>query len=436
MEGRIAMSERDIDRLHVIGDVLEGRRRQVEAAALLRLSTRQVRRLCARVAKNGKRGILHALRGRPSNNRLDPELLGQALSALNHPLWEGFGPTFAAEKLQSRWAIKLGTETVRKLMTSGGLWRPRRHRARHRQWRERRPMLGMMVQLDGSDHDWFEGRGPRCVLLIYIDDATSQILYGEFVHVEDTLTLMRSTREYLRRRGRPLCFYVDKDSIYKTNRKAAVEEQFREDYPMTQFTRAMSELGIEVITANSPQAKGRVERGFDTHQDRLVKELRLRGISTMNEANKYLWSTYIPEHNERYAVAAAEPGDAHRPLLSTQDLDKILSLRIERSLALDFTVRFNSQFFQLLEEQPARLRPRDRLWVEVRLDGALRLLSISGKPLNFKGIPKRPERALGSLRQAWEAPSSRRRTRPPWHGPWKLYSYKRLGVPMAARAVA
>ncbi|MEK7744375.1 MAG: ISNCY family transposase, partial [Elusimicrobiota bacterium] len=262
---------------------------------------------------------------------------------------------------------------------------------KHRAWRERRACVGMLVQLDGSDHDWFEGRGPRCVLLVYIDDATSRILHAEFVKVEDTLTLMRGTRAYLLIHGRPVAFYVDKDSIYKVNRQASVDEELRDIQPITQFTRAMGELGVKVICADSPQAKGRVERGFDTHQDRLVKELRLAGICDMEAGNVFLRTVYIPAHNARFAVQPASPTDAHRPLLPEHNLDQILSLRAERTLFNDHTLRFQNKFFQLFEEQPVRLGPKDKVEVEIRLDGTTHLRA-KGCYLRFKPIDKRPYR--------------------------------------------
>lgn len=392
MEKLLELDEEDMNRHYVIRSVLEGKVTQTEAARMLRLSDRQVRRLCTRVGTEGAKGLIHKLRGRPSNHRLDMELLEQTLSALHDPLWDGFGPTFARDKLEELCGLTLSSQTIRRWMTRTGLWEVRNKGVRHRQWRERRACVGMLVQLDGSDHDWFEGRGPRCVLLVYIDDATSKILYAEFVNVEDTLTLMRSTWEYLKRWGRCAAFYVDKDSIYKINRPAKYESLER-DQPTTQFTRAMAELGIEVITANSPQAKGRVERGFDTHQDRLVKELRLRGISTMAEANRYLWETYIPQHNARYAAAPAQPSDAHRPLLTAHRLEQILSLRIERTLMSDYTLRHENKFYQVLERQPVRVHPGDKVEVEQRLNDSLHL-RFKGAYLNFKAIAKRPYRPL------------------------------------------
>ena len=391
MNERLNMSDGDIDRLRVIRDVLGKKLAWKDAGQILGLSERQIGRLCVQVRQKGNRGILHGLIGQPSNHQLDPEMLGMALSALHNPLWEGFGPFFAKQKLADYCAISLSDTTVRKLMTVTDIWTPRRHGAKHRAWRERRACVGMLVQLDGSDHDWFEGRGPRCALLVYIDDATSRILHAEFVKVEDTLTLMRSTRTYLQRYGRPAAFYVDKDSIYNVNRQATIDEELRDIHPITQFTRAMTELGIKVILADSPQAKGRVERGFDTHQDRLVKELRLAGINNMEAGNVFLRESYIADHNAAYAVEPANKTDAHRPLLPDHNLDQILSLRTERSIFNDYTVRFRNRFFQLFEEQPVRIRPKDKIEIEIRLDGSTHLRA-KGCYLRFKPIEKRPYR--------------------------------------------
>lgn len=386
MDEVVEMGRKELNRHHVIRNVLEGKASQVQAAQVLRLSERQVRRLCGRVRTQGARGVLHGLKGRPSNHQLDQELVEKALCALHDPLWERFGPTFAGEKLKELHAIAVDPETLRKLMTQVDLWLPKHPKARHRAWRERRTCIGMLVQLDGSDHDWLEGRGPRFVLLAYIDDATSQILYAEFIPVEDTVNLLRVTQKYLKRFGRPVAYYVDKDSIYKVNQ---AHETLRD--PITQFTRGMNELGIEVICAETPQAKGRVERTFQTHQDRLVKELRLRGISTMAEANHYLWQTYIPAHNARFAVAPADASDAHRPLLEAHRLEQILSVRTERTLMNDYTLRHENKFLQVLEHQSVRVMPGDKIDVELRLDGSTHL-RFKGTYLNFKTLDKRPYR--------------------------------------------
>lgn len=423
METRLNMGMRERDKLHAIRNVLEGRITQAEAAKVLRRSERQVRRLCTRVMEKGDRGIVHGLRGHRSNNRLDEELLGQALSALHAPMWEGFGPTFAQEKLNELCGVGLGITTVRALMLLTNLWESRRRGTKHRAWRERRPCVGMLVQLDGSPHDWLEGRGPKFVLIIYIDDATSKILYGEFVHVEDTLTLMRTTKIYLKRWGRPVGYYVDKDSIYNINRQAAVEEELRDEQPMTQFTRAMSELGIEVILAHSPQAKGRVERGFRTHQDRLVKELRLAGISTMEQANEFLWKVYIPEHNRRYAIDPAEPVDVHKPLLPGHDLAAILSVQLKRQVQNDFTIQHRNKFYQLEEKQPVRLYRKADITVQERLDGTMRLV-FKNRQLIFRAIEKRPSKPVETRKLVRTSSVSRRPHKPARNHPWRRYGAK------------
>ncbi len=412
MDKRLNMSNREVDRLRVIRDILDGKLKWCEAAGIMGRSERQVARLCAKVRDHGNRGIVHGLRGHPSNHRLDPELLGKALSALHHPLWTGFGPTFAQQKLDDFYGIVLSDTTVRKWMTWTGLWEPHRRRAKHRSWRERRSCIGMLVQLDGSYHDWFEGRGPWCVLLIYIDDATSRILYGEFIEVESTLHLMRTAKTYLRKWGRPAALYVDKDSIYNVNREASVDEELRGERAITQFTRAMGELGIEVILAGSPQAKGRVERTFGTHQDRLIKELRLRGISNIRDANPYLRGEYIPDHNRRFAVEPASSTNTHRPLLECHHLAAILSIQEDRQVYNDFTVRYENRFFQLGPKQPVRVCRGAKVRVQERLDGSINIVS-KGQRLKMHEIPARPPRrpAPRVVRSKELAAKARRKTR-------------------------
>lgn len=388
----LELSMRDLDRLKVIRDVLEGRLLRCQGAAQLGLSTRQLRRLCARVRARGPRGLIHGLRGKPANNRLDERLVQQALGLVNKH-YDDFGPTFSCEKLLERHGLKLSVPSLRRRMLAAGIWKTRRYRKRHRAWRQRKACVGELVQLDGSLHDWFEGRGPWCWLIAFVDDATSRLLYAEFAQAEDTLTLMRLAGAYLRRHGRPLAFYVDQDSIYKTSRNADLDESLREQQPMTQFTRAMSELGITVICARSPQAKGRVERGFKTHQNRLVKELRLAGISTIDAANDFLRKVYIPAHNRRFGVAPAAAANAHRPLRPQQLLERILSLRTPRSILNDFTVRWEGRFIQLLESQPVKIKPGEKVEIESRLDRSLHV-RFEGRYLDYKTIPKQRYRPL------------------------------------------
>lgn len=387
-EQTLRMSMREVDRLKVIDEVLIGRLKRRQAGEQLGLSKRQIIRLCKRVRKEGNRGVIHRLRGRESNHRLSAELVERAVGVVREE-YRDFGPTFANEKLKERHGIKISVSVLRRGMIAGEIWRAKKRKVRHRAYRQRRACLGELVQLDGSEHDWFEGRAERCVLLIFIDDATSRILYGEFVGSEDTLNLMRTTKGYLETHGRPVAFYVDRDSIYKINRQATIEEQLRDSQPMTQFSRAMEQLNIQVIFAHSPQAKGRVERGFKTHQDRLVKELRINGISSIGQANKFLQEIYMPGHNARFAVGPANHTDAHRPVGKSHCLEQILSLRTERTLFNDFTVRFNNCFFQVLPDQKMLPRPKDKIFVEVRLDQSLHLL-FKSKYLKFNEITKPP----------------------------------------------
>lgn len=419
MKEQLTMSNKDIDRLKVLHSVMNNKLTWNQAANQLSLSKRHIGRLLVRVKSEGNKGIIHKLRGKPSNNRFDQQLIDTAINLVK-TRYPDFGPSFANEKLLELHKITISTSTLRKAMIKTDSWHPRKQKTKHRQWRQRRSCVGELVQLDGSDHDWFEGRGPRCVLLIFIDDATSRILYGQFVTVENTFNLMSATKQYLLKNNRPIAIYVDKDGVYKINRQAAIEEQLKDEQPLTQYSRAMAQLGIEPIFANSPQAKGRVERSFGTHQDRLVKELRLAGISNINAANKFLQKTYIPNHNARFAVAPANTFNAHRPLLKVHNLDAILSVQLIRTLANDFTLRYNNKYLQLLKNQKIRLRPKSKILIQSRLDGSLHL-NFKGVALNYKSLPNRPYvpfyKANPSLAKALKTAS--KPYIPPKSHPWK-----------------
>ena len=255
------------------------------------------------------------------------------------------------------------------------LWKERKRRATHRAWRERKDCFGEMTQMDGSDHDWFEGRGKKCILLAAIDDATNRISL-RFTEHEDTKNLMQFSRSYLKRFGKPFSFYVDKDSIYITNRQPSLEEELQgRKYALTQFTRAMEvDLGIKVINAGSPQAKGRVERLFETLQDRLVKELRLAGISAIPAANQFLEQTYLDKHNRKFSVAPKKVADLHRPVRkSIAQLDAIFSFQEERVLCHDYTIHWRNRLFQVEKHQPFFLIPRTKVIVEEHLDGKIKI---------------------------------------------------------------
>jgi len=361
-EDRIEMSQAERDRLKVMAPLLGGRRTQGEAARLLGLSVRQVRRVQRRLEGEGDVGVVHRLRGRPSNRRKDPGLR-QAVLAACRQRYPDFGPTFAAEKLAAE-GLVVGRETLRRWLLAEGLLKPRRQRARHRSRRPRRACFGELVQADGSHHDWLEGRGPWMVLLVLIDDATSKVV-ARFYPAETTEGYIDLLGRYLRKHGRMVAVYSDRHSIFWGEAKGKRPAQ-------TQVTRALKELGIEWIGANSPQAKGRVERFNGTAQDRLVKELRLAGATTIDEANEVLDRTFLPWFNRWCTVPPASANDAHRPVDRSMDLAAILSVQQRRKVTNDYTIRLDNEVYQLLK--PAW--PGERggwVIVEQRRDGTLHI---------------------------------------------------------------
>ena len=397
MNKDIMMSGKDAERWSVLQRVIDGDLTQSHGATALSMSTRQVRRLVRRVRKEGMSGVIHHLRGRASHRRI-PEEERTAIEEAIRTRYEDFGPTLASEKLAEHEGIVRSVSTVRRIMIDAGLWKAKHGGQRHRSWRERKAHMGELVQVDGSEHDWFEGRGPRCHLIAFVDDATGRVMDASFEEAEDTLTLMRLTKRYIRRYGRPLELYPDRDSIYQTNRQATIDEQLRDQQPETQYARAMRELDIEINCALSPQAKGRVERLFKTFQDRVVKELRLAGISTRGAANKWL-KKYLTRYNTRFAIEARDAHDCHRQLRRDQHLNEILAIRTPRTIKNDYTVRFKKRVFQVLKKQPVRVSPKVIVDMEERLDKTVHV-RYRDKYLNVQEITERVN-------------GSRARTRPP-----------------------
>ena len=389
MDGeRIAMSQRERDRLKVMALVLEGKRLQKEAARLLHLSVRQVRRLRRRLEKEGDKGLVHRLRGRPSNARWNTQEREKIIQAYR-AAFVGFGPTLAAEKL-AELALDVPAETLRVWLLAEGLWQPTRRRDQHRQRRERRPCFGELVQADGSHHDWLEGRGPWLVLVAMIDDATSKVT-ARFYPAETTEAYLDLLGRYLRRHGRMVALYVDRDSIFRA------EDQHPEDPRpvLTQFARALKELQIDLILAYSPQAKGRIERFFQTAQDRLVKELRLAQVCTMAQANAVLEQKFIPWFNRWCSVEPASPNDAHRPLHPSLNLASILSVQEQRRVANDYTIRLHNQVYQLLPPPLPGLRG-GRVTIEHRLDGTMHI-RLRKSFLHYQNVGPADRRPLGAL---------------------------------------
>ncbi len=322
---RIALSQGERDRLKVLHDVKQKHLTQVEAAGRLKMSDRQVRRLLMRMEDSGDRALVHGLRGRASNRKLALSF-EQKIVARVRQRYADFGPTLAAEHLAKE-GLLVSRETLRKWMVKEVLWRPRRQRVKNiHVWRERRASFGELVMQDSSPFRWFEERGPACHLIAMIDDATSRV-WARFVEHDTTEENLRTLGGWLQRYGRPVAHYTDKNSIFRTAGPAARDEQLRGEAARSQFGRALEELGMEWIAAHSPQAKGRIERLFETLQDRLVKEMRLAGIDTIEAGNYFLEKRFLPQWEERFTVAPRHPRNAHRRLGREQRLEEILSVR-------------------------------------------------------------------------------------------------------------
>lgn len=410
----ITMSKKELSAVSVFEQLKRKTLKQAEAGTLLGITVRHVRRKLAAYRRRGPRSLVHQLRGKPGNRRLDPTVKTRALTIIRKE-YPDFTPQLASEKLQEDHRITLHPETLRLWMVDAGIWRIGGGPVVPRRWRERKGCVGELVQLDGSDHQWFEDRAPVCTLLLFVDDATSRLLYGVFVPDETTKDLLAFTREYLVQEGRPLALYVDRHSIYRVNIHNAEGDK------ETHFSRAMKELDIELIHARSPQAKGRVERAFGTLQDRLVKELRLRGISTMEEANRFLRETYLPKHNAKFAVSPKRETNLHRSLRGF-DLSFILSVREERTVANDFTVKYQTRLFQLEPKQTTLLRPGDRVTVHEGLDGGLRM-TIRKAVLRFHEIVERPLK-VEPIRE----PKPRVLWIPPANHPWRKRATEDISI--------
>ncbi len=348
MEETIAMSSKEISRLEVMQRLKEKRLRQKEAAQLLGLSVRQVKRLWKSYRKEAAKGLVSKKRGRVSNNHLDAGVVQDVLDLLKSK-YSDFGPTLAHEKIVEVHRIQISRESVRKIMVEEGLWKERRKKkeAVH-QMRERRACYGELVQIDGSDHAWFEERGERCTLLVFIDDATGRLVELWFVPDETFFAYCAAARSYFEREGKPLAFYSDKHGMFRvTNPQPAGTTS-----GLTQFGRAMQELDIQIICASTPQAKGRVERANQTLQDRLIKELRLRGISTLEEANAYL-PEFREDFNRRFAVSPRSSHNAHRPLRSADNLNFIFTQQKTGVLSKNLTLQYHKTIYQIQTNRPS-----------------------------------------------------------------------------------
>ncbi len=371
------MSQRERDRLGVLRQVRDGlvsARRGAEQAGL---TTRHFRRLRRRWEAEGDGAVIHRLRGQRSNRAISAELKERVMQRAHEPVFRDFGPTLLAEHLSTDPEIgELRAATLRGWMIEMGLWKAKRRGARHRKARPRRAAVGELIQWDSSEHAWFEDRmAGRQVLIQMHDDATNRLMMARFVPRDNGAANRQIAIDYLRRWGRPVAFYTDKAGHFGQKTRPVSDIALAERDPkLTEsiIRTALAELNVELILAHSPQAKGRVERNFGTSQDRLVKEMRVHGISTLDEANQYLEEVYIPLWNERFAVAPAEPRDVHRKLSKRVDLERLFAETLTRSIGNDFTIRYKNRRLQILKHQARAIRPGQKVTIELRLDGSTR----------------------------------------------------------------
>lgn len=410
-------------KLDVITKILKKEIKPGMAAKLLGISTRQVRRLKKNVSQDGISAVVHKLKGKRSNHHIDPLIKEKVLAVLNKT-YADFKPTFATEKLEEYHDVKISYGTTRLWMIENGLWKSRKQKKtrEYRTWRPRKEYFGEMEQFDGSYHLWFEkrylnqeGLPIEVCLLASIDDATGKITKAEFTANEGIAAVFSFWKGYALDIGKPLIIYLDKFSTYKINHKSAVDNHEL----MTQFQRAMLDLGINLISAHSAQAKGRVERLFLTLQDRLVKEMRLANISTPEEGSKFLKEVFLPKFNGRFTVIPVKEGDVHRKLseIDKNNLNRIFSVQSGRRVNNDFTVQFKNHWYQLAELQPTTVRASDKVTVEEWLSGDIHF-SLREMYLSYTILPERPKKIkqppliLTTHRLNWK---------PPINHPWRQY---------------
>jgi len=390
MDSLITLTMKDINRYDIIKRLIAKRIGEKEACTLMGLkSVRQVRRLRKRVAEDGAKGIVHRSRGKPGNRKFS-ETFAKGVMTIVKENYSDFKPTFASEKLLENHGLKVNKETLRQWMTDEGLWKPKSRKSpgnRH-VWRERKGNYGQMQQFDGSYHYWLEDRGGESCLLLSVDDATGKITHAKFDKNEGVVAVFKFWLEYFEKNGLPISIYLDKFSTYKINHKSAVDNKDL----ITQFQRAMNQAGVKPISAHSPEAKGRVERMFETLQDRLVKELRIANVSTIEEANEFL-KTYIPKFNAKFAVVPAKQNDLHRGINKKlkSKLPQIFSIQSQRKVNNDYTIMFKNRFFQLEEKQPTTVFKKDTVTVEEHLNGKVKI-SFKDHYLNWYELPERPKK--------------------------------------------
>jgi len=376
MDTLLEMSAKELSRFEVMQRLFKKQMSQQEAGRILDLSTRQIKRLLRAYRAKGAGGLVSKHRGRKGNNRLPEDMKKRALNLLKTK-YQGFGPTLAHEKLVEKDHLKLSDESVRQLMIAEGLWKARKaKKVVVHQLRERRACFGELVQIDGSPHDWFEGRAERCSLLVFIDDATGKLLQLCFVESESFFSYAQAAEVYFRQQGKPVAFYSDKHGIFRVNVPSTGTGA-----ALTQFGRAMQELDIQIICANTPQAKGRVERVIQTLQDRLPKEMRLRKICSWEAGNAYL-PEFLADFNTRFAEEPRSDVNAHRPLTPKDDLVRILSWQETRSLSKNLTLQFYNTVYQIQSKRPSYALRKAQVTVCLNANEDISIL-YNGKSLPF-----------------------------------------------------
>ncbi len=423
MDELLTMSSKEMTRLEAMQRIQQKRLTQKEAARMLGLSIRQVKRLYRAYRKQGAKGLVSHRRGRPSNHQLDADIRQRALDLIEEK-YADFGPTLAHEKLTEIHHLRLSRESVRQLMIAEGIWKPKRAKQGSlHQLRERRACLGELVQIDGSEHAWFEERAPKCTLLVFIDDATGQLGELRFVSVESFFAYCEATRAYLERYGKPVAFYSDKHSIFRVNQPRPLGRTSG----LTQFERVLQELNIQLLCANTPQAKGRIERANQTLQDRLVKELRLRSISDLQAGNAY-FAEFREDFNRRFAVVPRSRHDAHRPLLKGENLDLIFTHQETRTLSKNLTVQANTVLYQIQSTRPGYALRNAQVTVCETAQGEVTIL-YNHQPLPYTIYCKPLHQAevvdSKSLDHKLRIPKP-----PAADHPWRKYGYHLNGKPI------
>lgn len=426
MSSQTQFTQAEQEKLTVINDLFQGRMTNGQAATKLKMSLRQLKRLKKKIKEQGDLAVIHKLKGKISNHHISAEIKNQVLTAIKER-YSDFKPKLATEKLVEYEGLSINPQTLRRWMTEQGLWKPgKRSKPAYHAWRERREYYGELEQFDGSYHYWFEKRlldqngfPLEVCLLASIDDATGKITKAIFAANEGVIAVLAFWEDYVVQTGKPVAIYLDKFSTYKINHKSAVDNSEL----MTQFQKTMQLLNIELISANSPQAKGRVERLFGTLQDRLVKELRLKDISTILEGNKFLKEVFIPKFNSQFSVVAKQ-GDVHRVLTKQEssNLKSIFSIKSTRKVNQDFTIQFKNNFCQLAEIQPVTIRPKEQVLIEEWLDGSTHF-KFREHYLKYFILPERPKKIS---RQPVILTNHPLNWKPPPNHPWRQYKNKTI----------